>query len=150
MAICFSGCISHAQGGPVIGYADGRGLQFGWEAGVGAGAAQGNIGGSYRPAADRLTGMDAVHYFVLEPGALVGITVGAAHSIRTGGGAAAGLWMGGWMNLRDGDLLGTHCNDKEDGNPIFSLALGFRYLAGVGEVYLTPKLGWAECFDMNS
>ncbi len=40
-----TGC--HAQVGPTLGYAPGRGVRFGWEGGGGIGPARGNIGQTY-------------------------------------------------------------------------------------------------------
>lgn len=184
LGIC-SGC--HASAGPVVGYAFGRGMTVGWEAGGGSHPLlRANVGQSIRSSASEevdeqaslgpptpapvfppveRVGEDevdeaeldgAVHsaagapagveraewnevasYIALEPGFIGGGTIGV--SIRTASpdvGLVAGGWAGSPLRIQ---LLPPR--EDSDVTMFVSLAVGYRYLFGAHEIYLTPKVG---------
>lgn len=148
-----TGCFASA--GPVFGYALDRGGTLGWEASAGHWLAHGVVGHTRRPqakqghedlAADatvvteemaRAFDDEGVTYFAIEPWFWVGATLGVAmvegHKYASG---AFGLWEGGAV-----PAVAMAAVTGKDFMPVFSLAAGVRWLDGVAELYLTPKLG---------
>lgn len=132
---------AHAQtigAGPMIGWVEDEGLSIGWEI---SGAWElpilhASIGGSYRPEAPG--GMRAVHYVAWEPWAIVGATLGAAIDDAGLATAAIGAWEGGAFVIRELE------EQEVEGDPVpalvVALAIGWRFMAGRHEIYLTPKL----------
>lgn len=145
LAFCLlatAGCAGGA--GPTVGYVFDRGMSFGYEAGGSCGVLlKGNVGGTYfRTESGEI---EAVHYLVYEPWFIVGGTAGFGYSSESGTTSVLGLWHA---------LAYMHYEDYLDEGGVsgvsglaVSAAFGVRWFAGVMEMYMAPKLGWAEIGD---
>lgn len=164
VATAVAGCFGypHVGVGPVIGIVPGNGVALGWEAGAGTdGLLRANIGGSYRYTRPKVKppelttydryfsdgrakepNFEIVHYLSYEPGLIGGGTLGVAYSNREGIAGSYGLWCGMVVlpDARDSKYSKNPFNRREGTwAPTFSFTIGWRYLAGAHEIYLTPK-----------
>jgi hypothetical protein len=157
-ALTWSGCGGVGQqiaAGPVLGYASGRGMSAGWEAGGGPFTTTGNgdavptdgslvgrfsLGMSWRASHDGAGAGERLTYAAWEPWFLVGGTFGAAHSSSSHAvQPLLGIWEAApyvFGGTSQGFSPLPRCS------PCFtiSLAIGWRW-SGAGEFYLSPKVG---------
>jgi hypothetical protein len=138
---CFAGALASA--GPVFGYVPGEGPSIGWSAGaapfVDVAAIPITVGQSYRPG-QSFTFLDfglagAVPVGVVLPAG--GVAAGPAWSSSGGG---PGLDFTGWVG---GNLAGPITDPCKPPTAALSasITLGFRFLFGAPEIFLSPQLG---------
>jgi hypothetical protein len=142
------GC--HASVGPVIGYSKRGGGRVGGELSGGFLPARGSIGATTGTGAGPFRG-----YATLEPGLALpasesphaparyvypggGLTLGLATRDEGDVPLAIGVW-GSTSFMRSLESLDRY--DAPSVVPVFSVAVGIRWLGGLSEVYVTPKIG---------
>ncbi len=146
VALCVAGC--HGSVGPVFAYSQRSGFRIGGELSGGVAFARASLGLTTTP-----TSAGPIrHYAALEPGFAwrfhprqpsldwvgdvlpgLGATLGITNAETPSGvGFAGGFW-----------LSTSHFEDcsAPEGSLLTSVAIGYRWLAGVTEFYVTPKIG---------
>lgn len=100
------------------------------------------------------TGRPEFSYLVLEIPVGDGVETGEAQLMFGGGPTIGAGLIGDEPVFVVGAFAGTSwvrliCRGDEEGfeRPHVSLAFGYRYAGGRHEIYLTPKVGFNECFD---
>ena len=87
---------------------------------------------------------EVASYVVYEPWFFAGATLGLAVNHRE---SNVGLVAGGWEGVPVGGWS-LDSPEMSDVNGVVSIAIGYRYLAGAHEIYLTPKVGLMEEFKL--
>jgi len=136
-----AGC--HAGGGPIVAYSPQSGLRLGGEVSGGVALARASVGYTR----GMLGEPRSRQYLTFDPG-----YVGTVHTGMTrgdsmaGGGVTVGkAWgedesvpvVGAWAT---GGVTFDSCMDNGGVHPVYSVAIGYRVLGGVGELFITPKV----------
>ena len=93
-------------------------------------------------------GPHSANYAALEPWYLVGGTLGLSSDPYDGGhNAVLGLWEGGplrsWEISRNGVRQPEDsCDERSSNELMVTLAAGYRWMAGMHQFYITPKVGY--------
>jgi hypothetical protein len=142
VVIMIAGC--HLGTGPVIAYSPQDGFRAGLETSGGLGFVRGSLGATWAPVGNGPTR----RYVTFDPGYAhrVGRVVRNdgedSYEIYLGGGATIGkaygpdqdgLAVGVWTT---GTMFDYSC---EQTNFVFTIAIGYRVLANIGELFIAPK-----------
>ena len=146
LLLLLAGC--HLGGGPIVAVSPDHGLRVGGEASAGLAYLGSSWGATFAPLH---AGMSRA-YLTFDPGygtelrgsdperaVLFGATIGKAYGEGDQGGLAAGVWAGPAIAYET-------CATADGMFPAYSAVLGFRMLAGVAEIYLTPKINGVLLF----
>jgi hypothetical protein len=136
----------HVGAGPVVAFSPQHGLRIGGEASAGAAFLGSTWGATYAPWRES----SLLSYLTVDPGwatdlniqnrdAYLGFggTLGKAFGSGIGNGADDGLAVGLWAAPF---ITFDNCSDNSGIHPTYSAAVGYRYLGGVGELFVAPKV----------
>ena len=136
-----AGC--HFGAGPVVAYSPQNGVRAGFDASGGLGFVRGSVGGSWAPFTDG----PSRSYITFDPGyahkvGRVIMNETDSYSVYLGGGATIGKAygpdgrgraVGVWAT---GTMFRYSCGEN---NVVYTVAIGYRVLNGIGEVFIAPK-----------
>jgi len=145
LASALAGC--HGGIGPVAAYSPQNGFRAGWEASGGFAFVRGSIGQTWAPSDERAHRA----YLTFDPGYANDIAhqhlsdfsrvelLGGGATIGKAWGGEDGLAIGAWASgAMYRDYYDDGCNNWYT---TYSVAVGYRVLGGIGELFIAPKVG---------